>query len=63
MRPAQQISAPDVWMVREQASFNFEALLLRASEPGPSYGNRFAEANPIRSFFFTPAGERYIYVN
>ena len=36
---------------------------LRASEPGPSNGNRFAEANPIRSFFFTPEGERYIYVN
>jgi hypothetical protein len=24
---------------------------LRASEPGPSNANRFAEANPIRSFF------------
>ena len=51
MRPAQQVSAPDVWIVREQASFNFEAALIRASEPGPSNGNRFAEANPIRSFF------------
>ena len=33
---------------------------MRASEPDPSNGNRFAEANPIRSFFFNPTGERYI---
>jgi hypothetical protein len=49
--PAQQISAPDVWIVREQASFKLLKPLTRASEPGPSNGNRFAEANPIRSFF------------
>jgi len=30
---------------------------LRASEPGPSNGNRFAEANPIRSFFLLPKGK------
>jgi RNA recognition motif-containing protein len=30
---------------------------LRASEPGPSNGNRFAEANPIRSFFLLPQGK------
>ena len=30
---------------------HFEAAPLRAFEPGPSNGNRFAEANPIRSFF------------
>jgi hypothetical protein len=50
MRPAPQVSAPDVWMVREQASFNFEALL---EHPNPvlRHANRFAEANPIRSFF------------
>ncbi len=51
MRPAQQISAPDVWIVREQASFKLLKPLIRASEPGPSNANRFAEANPIRSFF------------
>ena len=34
---------------------------LRASEPGPSNGNRFAEAHPIRSFFFlSQKGERYL---
>jgi len=38
-----------------------EAALLRASEPGPSNGNRFAEAHPIRSFFYLPRkGKRYI---
>jgi RNA recognition motif-containing protein len=37
-----------------------EAALLRASEPGPSNGNRFAEAHPIRSFFLSPKRERYI---
>ena len=57
MRPAQQISAPDVWIVREQASFNLLKRSLRASEPGPSNGNRFAEANPIRSFFSLPEGK------
>jgi RNA recognition motif-containing protein len=30
---------------------------LRASEPGPSNANRFAEANPIRSFFLLPKGK------
>ena len=35
----------------------FEAAHLRASEPGPSNGNRFAEANPIRSFFLLPKGK------
>jgi hypothetical protein len=49
---AQQVIAPDVWIVREQASFKLvKPLSSRASEPGPSNGNRFAEANPIRSFF------------
>ena len=57
MRPAQQISAPVVWIVREQASFKLLKRSLRASEPGPSNGNRFAEANPIRSFFLLPKGK------
>lgn len=47
-------------MVRERACFKSGSRSLRASEPGPSNGNRFAEANPIRSFFFIPTGERYI---
>ena len=29
----------------------------RASEPGPSRRNRFAQANPIRSFFSLPKGK------
>ena len=57
MRPAQQISAPDVWIVREQASIKLLKPLNRASEPGPSNANRFAEANPIRSFFLLPKGK------
>jgi hypothetical protein len=51
MRPRSKYQAPDVWIVREQASFKLLKPLTRASEPGPSNGNRFAEANPIRSFF------------
>jgi cold-inducible RNA-binding protein len=57
MRPARQLSAPDVWIVREQVSFKLLKPLFRASEPGPSNANRFAEANPIRSFFSLPSGK------
>jgi cold-inducible RNA-binding protein len=34
--------------------------LTRASEPGPSNANRFAEANPIRSFFHSHRGKVYL---
>src|SRR5690242_15477894 len=61
MRSAHKGSAPDVWMIREQACFTqIEAA------PGESIPNLilrtlpFAEANPIRSFFFVPNKERYI---
>ena len=33
--------------------------LIRASEPGPSNANRFAEANPIRSFFYSQRGRYF----
>ena len=61
MRPApSSISAGRLDSSRAGLFQTLEAALLRASEPGPSNANRFAEANPIRSFFFTPKGERYI---
>ena len=55
MRPAHKSISAGVWIVREQACFTLEAaLLLRASEPGPSTATVSAEANPIRSFFSFP---------
>ena len=61
MRPAPQIiSAGRLDGSRAGWFQTLEAALFRASEPGPSNGNRFAEANPIRSFLLTPKGERYI---
>src|SRR5688500_6531101 len=56
MRPAQQISAPVVWIVREQASFNFEALL-------KSIRTRSFERQPFRrsqsdsQLLLTPEGK------
>src|ERR1700754_464235 len=57
MRPRSKYSAPDVRIVREQACFKLWKPLFRALEPGPSNANRFAEANPIRSFFLIPKGK------
>jgi hypothetical protein len=52
MRSAQQnISAGRLDSSRAGLFQLLKPLSLRASEPGPSNGNRFAEANPIRSFF------------
>jgi len=60
MRPAQQSFAPDVWIVREQARKNLQKSLSYKSIRTWSFDrNRFAEANPIRSFFFIPERERY----
>jgi hypothetical protein len=53
MRPAQQISAPDVWIVREQACFQTLEAALTKEHPNLVLRTAtvFAEANPIRSFF------------
>jgi cold-inducible RNA-binding protein len=48
MRPAPQVLAPDVWIVREQACFKlWKPLSLRASEPGPSNGNTVQSASVV----------------
>ena len=63
MRPAQQISAPDVWIVREQASFKLLKPLNRASEPGPSSRQPFRRSQSDSQLLLTPQGERYIYMS
>ena len=60
MRPAPQLPARRTLDSSRAGLFQtLEAAHFRASEPDPSNGNRFAEANPIRSFSFTPIGKRY----
>src|ERR1051326_7860294 len=54
MRPAHKSISAGVWKFESRLVSHFEAALLRASEPGPSTRYRFAEAHPIRSFFFIP---------
>src|SRR6185295_20286370 len=64
MRPAQQSSAPDVWIVREQARTNLQkSLSPRASEPGPSLAT--VSPKPIRfaASFHPRKGKVYLYVN
>jgi cold-inducible RNA-binding protein len=61
MRPAHKRLAQDVWMVREQACLKLRSRSLFESIRTWSFDRyRFAEANPIRSFFSFPKGERYI---
>jgi len=63
MRPAWQSFAPDVWIVREQARKNYRSSSHESIRTWSFDRNRFAEAHPIRSFFFIPEREKYIYMS
>ena len=58
MRPAHKTISAGVWIVREQVVSHFEAaLLLRASEPGPSLATVSPKPFRFASFFSTPKGK------
>src|ERR1700738_1313864 len=54
MRPAHKSISAGVWIVREQACFKFRSRSFKSIRTWSFDRYRFAEANPIRSFFSTP---------
>jgi RNA recognition motif-containing protein len=60
MRPAHKSISAGVWKFESRLVSHFEAALQRASELWSFDRYRFAEAHPIRSFFHSQKGERYI---
>jgi cold-inducible RNA-binding protein len=64
MRPAHKSISAGVWMVREQACFKLRSRSSNKSIRTWSFDRyRFAEANPIRSFFsFPKRGKVYLYM-
>ena len=64
MRPAHKSISAGVLEVREQVVSHFEAALFESIRTWFFDRYRFAEAHPIRSFFFIPKrGKVYLYVN
>jgi cold-inducible RNA-binding protein len=60
MRPAHKKSALAFLEVRELACFTLRSRSSKSIRTWSFVRYRFAEANPIRSFFSFPKGERYI---
>src|ERR1044072_6032552 len=60
MRPAHKSISAGVWKFESGLVSHFEAALFESIRTWSFDRYRFAEANPIRSFFFIPKGERYI---
>src|ERR1044072_9323960 len=60
MRPAHKSISAGVWKFESGLVSHFEAALFESIRTWSFDRYRFAEAHPIRSFFFIPKGERYI---
>jgi cold-inducible RNA-binding protein len=63
MRPAHQVSAPDVWIVREQASFKLLKPLIKSIRTWSFERQPFRRSQSDSQLLLTPEGERYIYMS
>ena len=63
MRPRTKRLAPDVWIVREQACFTLRSRSFESIRTWPFDRYRSPKPNPIRSFFYSQNGERYIFMS
>jgi cold-inducible RNA-binding protein len=57
MRPAHKSISAGVWKFESRLVSHFEAALFKSIRTWSFDRYRFAEAHPIRSFFFTPKGK------